>query len=143
MTPYHEVFVPIFLLGILIAGALSLFAGMRSGCLLPGILLVGGTLALWAAIFGGADMGYRAWQKMPDPPDEAFSDASVLGAFILGWLPASMFCIFIFGTVRSFRWLLHWANPDVFPRQDTAPVATAPEEPTDSKNPYQSPRISR
>ncbi|MCA9195027.1 MAG: hypothetical protein KDB03_24815 [Planctomycetales bacterium] len=140
MTPYHEVFIPIFLMGILIAGGLSLLAGMRSGCLIPGILLVGGTLSLWAALFLGSDMGYRAWQKMPDPPDEAFSDASVLGAFVMGWFPASIFCIIVFGTVRSVRCLLHWANPDVFPSTNIASIAPGPEETMDFGNPYQSPR---
>lgn len=134
MTPYHETFLPIFLLGCLIAGILSVIAGIKSGCLFPGFFLSIGVLTIWAAIFVGSDLGYRAWQSMPDPPAEAFSDASVLGAFVLGWIPGLVFCSIVFGAVRGFRWLLHWANPDAFPNMVQAPPRT-PE----SGNPYQSP----
>jgi len=134
LTPYHEVFFPILLLGCLIAGGLSLVAGTRSGCLLPGFLLLCGTVVFWAALFIGSDMGYRAWQSMPDPPDEAFSDASVLGAVVLGWFPGLLFCSAVFGVVRGFRWLLHWANPDVFPGNEQRPGPV-----TETGNPYQSP----
>lgn len=133
MTPYHEVFLPILLLGCLIAGTLSLAAGTRSGCLVPGLLVLIGVIVVWAALFFGSDMGYRAWQSMPDPPDEAFSDASVLGALVLGWLPGLVFCSSVFGVARGFRWFLHWANPDVFP--GNAP----PGKVTETGNPYQSP----
>ena len=85
-------------------------------------------------MFFGSDMGYRAWQEMPDPPDEAFSDASVLGALIFGWLPAGLFCLMVFAVVRGFRWLLHWANPDVSPSD-----LKVPAQPSESGNPYQSP----
>lgn len=141
MTTYHEVFLPIFLLGLLVAGALSLFAGAKSGCLVPCFLLVGGTLALWAAMFFGSDMGYRAWQKSPNPPDEAFSDASVLGALLFGWFPAGLLCLTVFAVVRALRWLLHWATPDVYPsvrRNSTS--STVLTESAGSNNPYQSPR---
>ncbi|MEZ6136543.1 MAG: hypothetical protein R3C53_16730 [Pirellulaceae bacterium] len=141
MTPFDETFLPIFMLGLLVAGILSLIAGARSGCAFPGFLLIGGTLTLWAAMFFGSDMGYRAWQEMPDPPDEAFSDASVLGTLVLGWFPAGIFCLMVFAVVRGFRWLLHWANPDVYPgvsRQ--ASKNPVPAEQIESGNPYQSPR---
>lgn len=138
MTPYHEVFLPIFLLGLLLAGTLSLFAGAKSGCLVPCFLLVGGTLALWAAMFFGSDMGYRAWQESPNPPDEAFSDASVLGALLFGWFPAGLFCLTVFAVVRAFCWLRRWANPDVYPIAKTN--LTNPTVLPESNNPYQSPR---
>lgn len=134
MTPFHETFIPILLLGCLIAGALSIFAGMKSGCLLPSLALFIGTLVFWAAVFFGSDMGYRAWQSMPDPPDEAFSDASVLGALLLGWVPGSFFCILVFGAVRGLRLLLHKANPDVYSAESSAANPS-----TESGNPYQSP----
>ena len=134
MTPYHEYFIPIFSLGCLIAAFAAIFAGRMSGCLLPGVLLVGAVLVFWGAMFVGTDMGYRAWQSMPDPPDEAFSDASAVGALILGWLPGALFCLTIFGTVRAIRWLLHWANPDVFPAN-----AETVSKPVETGNPYQGP----
>jgi len=134
MTPYHETFLPIFLLGCVIAAVASFFAGRMSGCVWPGVLLVVGVLAFWSAVFIGSDMGYRAWQSMPDPPRVAFSDASVVGALVFGWLPGGMFCLTVFGLVRAVRWLLHWANPDVFPRAEK-PVSPAVE----TGNPYQGP----
>jgi len=134
MTPYDETFLPIFLLGCLVAGITSFVAGRMSGCVVPGVLVCIGVLAFWAAVFIGSDMGYRAWQSMPDPPDEAFSDASVLGAFVLGWFPGLVFCLLVFGTVRGIKWLLHWANPDVFPN-DKAAVS----QPVETGNPYQGP----
>ena len=91
MTPYDETFLPIFLMGCFVAVITSFVAGRMSGCLIPGVLLCIGVLAFWAAVFIGSDMGYRAWQSMPDPPDEAFSDASVLGALVLGWFPGLIF----------------------------------------------------
>jgi len=134
MTPYDETFVPIFLLGCVIAAAVSLVAGCMRGCAWPGVFLVVGVLAFWLAVFIGSDMGYRAWQSMPDPPREAFSDASVLGALVFGWIPGGMFCLTIFGLVRRIKWLLHWANPDVFPKKPK-PIPPAVE----TGNPYQGP----
>ncbi len=92
-------------------------------------------MAFWAALFIGSDLGYRAWQSMPDAPEEAFSDASALGALVLGWLPGGIFCLAVFGLVRGMRWLLHWADPDVFPK-DAAPISSPPVE---TGNPYQGP----
>ncbi len=46
-------------------------------------------LILWVAMFIGVDAGYRAWQNIPNPPEEAFSDSG--GPFValfLGWLPS-------------------------------------------------------
>jgi hypothetical protein len=51
---------------------------------------------------------------MPDAPSEAFSDASASGALIFGWLPGGIFCLTVFGFARGARWLLHWANPELF-----------------------------
>ena len=134
MTPYNEVFLPICLLGCFIAAIASSFAGRLSGCVWPCALLFIGVLALWAALFIGSDMGYRAWQSMPDPPREAFSDASVVGALVLGWFPSAVFCLAVFGLVRGIKWVSHWANPDVFPTG----VKPAPP-PVETGNPYQGP----
>jgi hypothetical protein len=71
---------------------------------------------------------------MPDPPDEAFSDASVLGALVLGWFPGLVFSVMVFGLVRGIKWLLHWANPDIFPGN-----SRMDRQASDSGNPYQSP----
>lgn len=137
MTPYHEVFLPIMLIGCLVAGVLSLVAGTRSGCLIPCLLLPIGVIVFWVALFIGSDMGYRKWQSMPDPPAEAFSDASALGALVFGWVPGVLFCSVVFAAVRGFRLFLHWANPDVFPGNEQPPGKV-----TETGNPYQSPRSS-
>ncbi|MCA9150100.1 MAG: hypothetical protein KDA92_12395 [Planctomycetales bacterium] len=133
MTPYHEVFIPIMLLGGLIAGALSVVAGRKPGCLLPGLLLLIGVIAFWVALFIGSDMGYRAWQSMPDPPDEAFSDASALGALVFGWFPAGLFCAIVFGVVRIVRALSRWVNQDIDSNDEP------PRNVIETGNPYQSP----
>ncbi len=104
MTPYHEYFVPFFLLGFLIAGTASFVAGRMSGCVVPGVLLWIGVMVSWAALFIGSHLGYRAWQSMPDAPDEAFRDTSAAGALFLGWFPGLVFCLAVFGLVRGIRW---------------------------------------
>ena len=110
MTPYHEMFLPIFLVGCAIASVTAFVAGRRTGCLGPLTLFVVGVMSLWAALFFGADLGYRAWQAMPNPPEEAFSDASVVGALVFGWFPSGIFWLFIFAVVRLIRLLSYQAK---------------------------------
>jgi hypothetical protein len=142
MTPFDEVFLPIFLLGLLAAATLSIIAGVKSGCLLPGLMLASGTLALWAAIFLGSDMGYRAWQQSPNPPHEAFSDGSALGALLFGWLPAGLSCLLLFTLVRGIRWILRGEHPDASPTVSILPNdARVSTEADETGNPYQSPRF--
>ena len=138
MTLYDAYFIPIVLLGCLTAGIVSFIAGWMSGYVWRAVLLLIGVVALWIALFLGSDLGYRAWQSMPDPPDEAFSDASAAGALVFGWFPAGIFCLTIFGMARGVRWFLHWANPDEFPR-DSKPATKPPAEPIETGNPYQGP----
>jgi len=47
------------------------------------------TLVLWFAMFVAVESGYRAWQSIPNPPEDAYSDTG--GPFFilfLGWLPS-------------------------------------------------------
>ena len=134
MTPYQEIFIPIFLLGCSIAAIASFFAGRLSGCVWPVVLLFTGVFAFWSAVFIGSELGYRAWQSMPDPPEEAFSDASALGALVLGWLPGGIFCLTVFCLVRGIRWILRWANTNVLASEEESVG-----RPVESGNPYQSP----
>jgi len=62
------------------------------------------TVVLWFAMFIAVESGYRAWQSIPNPPDDAYSDTG--GPFFilfLGWLPS----LVILGTehflLRLFR----------------------------------------
>ncbi|MAT38102.1 MAG: hypothetical protein CL946_00710 [Ectothiorhodospiraceae bacterium] len=134
MTPYHDIFLPIFGLGCAVALMASLVAGWKSGCLWPGALLLIGVAAVWASMFIGSDLGYRAWQAIPNPPEEAFSDASVMGALVFGWFPSGVFCLTIFAVVRVIKLIIRWANPT--PAGSGNPATPKPIE---TGNPYQQP----
>ena len=138
MTPYQELFIPIFFLGCFTAGTVSFIAGWMSGYIWPAVLLVIGILLFWIGLVLASELGYRAWQSMPDPPPEAFSDTSAMGAWILGWLPGGVFCFTIFGLVRGLKWLLRWANPDLF-AGDSSPATEPTAKPVETGNPYQGP----
>ncbi len=52
-------------------------------------LLGTAVLILWIGLILGVETGYSAWQSIPEPPQEAFSDTG--GPFIvlfMGWFPA-------------------------------------------------------
>ena len=52
-------------------------------------VLAAAILVLWIALFIGVDSGYRAWQSLPNPPEEAFSDTGGPFSFLFaGWLPS-------------------------------------------------------
>ena len=133
MTAYHDVFFPIFGAGCAVAVIASFLAGKKAGCVLPGILFVLGVVAFWIGLFLGSDLGFRAWQSIPNPPAEAFTDTAPLGALILGWLPGGAFCFLIFGLTRIGRLLLSMGKPNV--NADKSRLNTV-----ETGNPYQSPQ---
>lgn len=100
MTPYIEKFIPIISLGCLVAGIASILAGRSSRLSRVIPLLALGVISWWIALFLGSELGYRAWQSMPDPPQQAFNDASAAGALFVGWIPATLYCMSIFGITR-------------------------------------------
>ena len=135
MTVYHQYFFPIFGAGVLLALILSLAAGWRRGCIVPLICLPLGVFSFWSALFLAAEIGYRQWQSIPNPPDEAFADTAPLGALLVGWLPGLIFCGFIFGLTRLVHTL-------VSPRREHSghrPSGFANRAPFESGNPYQAP----
>ena len=136
MTVYHQYFFPIFTAGALVALILSLIAGWRRGCIVPLICLPLGVLGFWAGLFFGAEIGFRQWQSIPDPPAEAFADTAPLGALLVGWLPGSVFCGVIFGLTRLAYTL---TSPRTANDADTTPVTTNLSS-VESGNPYQVPR---
>ena len=79
---------------------LCIVAGWMRGWIVAGFLVAFSILMLWAGLFLGMELGYRAWQAMPDPPDEAFADIAPVGALVFGWVPSGMFCGFVFAIVR-------------------------------------------
>jgi len=138
MTPYHVYFLPIFLVGCLIAVIASFFASRNSGCSIPGALLALGVLSFWVGLFIGSDVGYRAWQSMPDPPKEAFSDASAMGALVFGWFPGGVFCLAFFGFFRGIRFLIYGSKPE--PGTGKPNSRQANSQPVETGNPYQGPQ---
>ena len=101
-SPYDGVFWPIFGGGLALAFVMATAAAWSRGFLIPLILLPISVLSFWITIFLGSDLGYRAWQQIPNPPDEAYSDAAPAGLLILGWIPGGMFCSLVFG----LNWLI-------------------------------------
>lgn len=113
MTPYNEVFIPIMILGLLVAVASATLAGFVRGSIGPIVLLIIGAFAFWEALSVGSDLGFRAWQAIPDPPKEAYSDAGPAIAMYFGWIPGVFLCGVVFGVSRGFRWALNRTKPVV------------------------------
>lgn len=133
MTPFAQYFYPIFGAGILIAAMASFVAGRASGYVIPILGNVVGVLAFWAGLFIGSEIGYQKWQATPNPPAVAFNDTMPMGALLAGWMPASVFCGFVFGATKATSYLfsLNRTRPSYMPSRE------APEE---TGNPYQGPQ---
>lgn len=52
-------------------------------------ILFAAVLVLWIAMFIAADSGYRAWQGIPNVPEEAYSDTGPIFFLVAGWLPSA------------------------------------------------------
>lgn len=135
-SPYDDVFWPIFGTGLIIAFVTSTAAAWSRNLVLPLVLLPLGVIAFWATIFLGSDLGYRAWQGISDPPDEAFSDSAPAGLMILGWIPGGMFCVFVF----AVNWLIRlpFFLKSKIQTQASSVLAEEPERETsgESQNPF-------
>ena len=109
--------------------------GRRWYLTLPALGL--GVISFWAGLFLGSAYGYDAWQRSPDPPPEAFSDASAAGALILGWVPGLVVCLGVFGLARGILLLVA--------RSRTQPVLAGEVvdavEASETGNPFQSPQV--
>jgi hypothetical protein len=107
VTPLQETFITIFGGGATLSALLAFIAGRLSGWLFPLLLFGLSVLCFWISLFLGLDLGYRAWQAMPNPPDAAYSDSSPSGAMIAGWIPGVGYVSFWFGLswlIRLFVW---------------------------------------
>lgn len=106
----HAAFLTIFGVGLSAGiGSAFLAAANRSWLGKVPLLLVG-IISVWLGLFLGSDKGFRVWQSMPDPPDEAFADTGPIGALILGWVPGSIIvgvvfvlCRFLISLRRKLR----------------------------------------
>ena len=135
-SPYDMVFWPIFGGGLAGSFVLATTAAWSRGFLIPLILLPVSVLSFWSTIFLGSDMGYRAWQQIPNPPDEAYSDAAPAGLLILGWIPGGMFCALIFGLNWLIRLPFLLSKKSGAPRTHAVVPLAASNETDDSLNPF-------
>lgn len=93
----HSAFLTIFGIGLSAGIGSAFFAAVNHSWLGKVPLLIAGIISVWLGLFLGSDKGFRVWQSMPDPPDEAFADTGPLGALILGWLPGLIIVGVVFG----------------------------------------------
>jgi hypothetical protein len=87
-------------------------AGLRQLAARLALLLVG-VVSLWISLFLGLDAGFRALQTSANPPEGAFNDGGpMMGALLLGWLPAAVLVglAFLASRLRARR-AARWATP--------------------------------
>lgn len=101
LTSFESAFGAHLAAGLAIGIVASVLAGRNRSLVAVAFLLLAGTLAIWIGLFMAVDDGYRSWQRMPDPPDEAFSDGPApIAAFLLGWVPAGTATALVFMAAR-------------------------------------------
>jgi len=111
-----------------------------SGCgrrILRLAFLAVAVFVLWIAMFVGAEVGYSAWQGIPNPPDEAFSDTGPIFFLLAGWLPS----LAILGStylVLRLCWRV-FALKSPVRAIDASQSSNTVDRPPDDGNPYQSP----
>lgn len=130
-----------FAYGLAISFLLVIFSSIFSR-LVPRLVFLGAAiLVLWGAMFVGAEVGYSAWQSIPDPPNEAFSDTGPIFFLLAGWLPS----LALLGPMHLVLYLvprLCWqvlAPKAPVHKIDTSQSINTAARPPDDGNPYQSP----
>jgi hypothetical protein len=78
-----------FVCGLAISFLILIFGSSRARLVPQLAFLMAAVLVLWVAMFVGAEVGYSAWQGIPNPPNEAFSDTGPIFFLLAGWLPGS------------------------------------------------------
>lgn len=90
--------------GLPIVLACGVYAAGVRVLILRLVLLLAGVVALWTSLFLGVADGFTAWQRSANAPAEAFADGGpMLGAMLLGWLPASVVVGAAFLVARFLR----------------------------------------
>jgi hypothetical protein len=71
-------------------------------------LLAMGIVCFWASLVLGADRYYRVWQSIPNPTVEAYADSDPLFILVLGWIPAMIVELVLFGTCLLWCRVIFW-----------------------------------
>ncbi|MEO1718376.1 MAG: hypothetical protein AAFR76_14850 [Planctomycetota bacterium] len=89
--------------GLAIGGSGGLYAGWTRSWIARGLLLTECVIFFWAAFVGGVGAWFTTWQSMPNAPDDAYDDTGILGAVLVGWVPAALFVGGVFATTLWMR----------------------------------------
>ncbi len=75
--------------GLAISSVIVIWGSRRASRPSRMTMLAAATFVLWFALIVGVEYGYHAWQSIPNPPEQAFSDTGGPGiTLLLGWLPS-------------------------------------------------------
>ena len=76
-------------LGLAVSSVMVLWGSRRVGLIPRLAFLTVAIILLWISLIIGIEYGYNSWQKIPNPPEEAFSDTGGPFAILfLGWFPS-------------------------------------------------------
>ncbi|MEO1527743.1 MAG: hypothetical protein AAFX06_20125 [Planctomycetota bacterium] len=103
VTPYTAMFLPIFVLGCVVACSLSVLAAFSTTWQARVPLLVLATAGFWIALYQATDLGYRSWQSTQFAAYDRFSDAAVQAALVGGWFPGGIFSVNVLAIARRYR----------------------------------------
>lgn len=111
MTIYDSVFCTVASITLLVSLAPVLGATFVENKAARSVLLLSSVLLIWGGLFIASDVGYRAWQSIPDPPREAFNDAAPSGILIIGWIPAAILVGILYVTIsKTVNWVRGSSN---------------------------------
>lgn len=71
-------------------------------------LLAMGIVCFWASLFLGTAQYDQVWQSIPNPPVEAYADSGPLFILVLGWIPATVVELVLFGVCLLWCQLIFW-----------------------------------
>ena len=123
--------------GLAISFLILIFSSGFARRILRLAFLAVAVFVLWVAMWVSAEYGYNAWQSIPNPPNEAFSDTGPIFFLLVGWLPS----LGILGSaylVLRLCWQA-FAPKALVQKIDTSQSINTVDRPPDDGNPYQSP----
>lgn len=96
----RDVFLVVFAIPCIVSILLSYLAAKSKRDTQRALCFIGAIFFFWAGLALASDLGFRAWQSIPDAPPEAFNDSGPAAAMLMGWLPATVFCFLIYIMAR-------------------------------------------